>query len=76
MIQKDKLTKVQKEILDLIPVGKWFYEYTLDRNELFAQRNVCSQLNKIYKKGFLERRISTTSDKISPWFFDYKVKEK
>ena len=75
MIQKGKLTKVQEEILDLIPKNEWFYEYTLDRNQLLAQRNVCSQLNKIYKKGFLERRVSTTLDKMPPWFFDYKVKQ-
>ena len=74
-IKKGKLTEVQKEILELIPKGEWFFEYYLARRICESHKNVSSQLRKIYGKGYLERRTSDHPDKMSPWWFDYKVKE-
>ena len=74
-IKKGELTKVQKEILERIPLGKWCFEYDLNFNQCHSYKNVSSQLGKIYEKGYLERRCSKNPEAVSPWLFDYKVKE-
>lgn len=72
-----KLTKPQQRIYDLIPDNQWVDEEIIIRHHAIYERQVNSQLDRMFRAGFLERRIGPKES--CHWFWQYrkiKVKEK
>ena len=65
-----KLTKPQQRIYDLIPDGEWIYEEIIIRHHAIWERQVNSQLDRMFRAGFLERRIGP--EESCGYFWEYR----